>query len=156
MLALVLALVLAIPLVASVRAVQERTSDAGNVGALPAAELGKLSTYLRTNRADAKYEVAVDSATKASSLIVRDGLPVVVLTTYQGQTLTNVAKLRQLIARGEVRYALLNSLCTKHTPRTDAACSEPALWVRAHGQDVSRQAGLAHRGVLWRLPEAIG
>jgi hypothetical protein len=152
----VLALVLAIPLAASVKAVQDRASYAGNVGALPTAELEKLSTYLRANRGKAKYEVAVDSATKASSLIVRDGLPVVVLTTYQGQTLTSVAQLQQLIAHGEVRYALLNSACGKRTPRTDAACSEPALWVRAHGRDVSMQAGLARRGVLWRLPEAIG
>ncbi len=151
-----LALVLAIPLAASVKAVKDHVSDAGNVGALPAAELGKLSTYLRANRVGAKYEVAVDSATKASSLIVRDALPVVVLTSYQGQTLTSVAKLRPLIARGEVRYALLNSSCGKRTPRTDAACSEPALWVRAHGRDVSRQAGLTRPGVLWRLPEAIG
>jgi 4-amino-4-deoxy-L-arabinose transferase-like glycosyltransferase len=152
----VLALVLAIPLVASVKAVKDHVSDAGNVGALPAAELGKLSAYLRVNRRGATYEVAVDSATKASSLIVRDALPVIVLTSYQGQTLTSVAKLRPLIARGEVRYALLNSSCGKRTPRTDAACSEPALWVRAHGHDVSRQAGLTRPGVLWRLPEAIG
>jgi len=151
-----LALVLALPLLASVRAVADRVSDAGNVGALPAQELGKLSAYLRANRGNAKYEVAVDSATKASALIVRDGLPVVVLTTYQGQVLTSVARLQQLIARGEVRYALLNSSCTRHTPRSDAACSQPALWVRAHGQDVSRQAGLKRLGVLWRLPEAIG
>ena len=153
--ALTLVAVLAIPTVASVRAVRIHVSDAGNVGSLPADELQALSTYLRASRTGARYEVAIDSATRGSALIVKDGLPVVVLTTYQGRTLTTVAKLKQLIARDEVRYALLNSLCGKHTPRTDAACSEPALWVRTHGHDVSRAAGLTHPGVLWRLPETI-
>lgn len=154
--ALTLVAVLAIPATASVRAVRIHVSDAGNVGAMPAGEVRALSAYLRANRAGARYEVAIDSATRGSALIVKDGLPVVVLTTYQGQTLTTVARLEQLIARGEVRYALLNSLCGKRTPRTDAACSEPALWVRTYARDVSIAAGLTRHGVLWRLPETVG
>jgi len=126
------------------------------VGSMPADELRALSAYLRAHSSGTRYELAIDSATRGSALIVRDGRPVVVLTTYQGRTLTTVAQLRLLIARGEVRYALLNSLCGKRTPRTDAACSEPALWVRAHGRDVSRRAGLTRPGVLWRLPETVG
>jgi 4-amino-4-deoxy-L-arabinose transferase-like glycosyltransferase len=151
-----LALVLAVPLAASVRGIEERLSYAGDVGALPAGVLDKLSSYLRANRGSARYEVAVDSATKGSALIARDGLPVLVLTTYQGRTLTSVAQLKHAIARGEVRYALLSSSCGARTPRGDAACSEPALWVRAHARDVSHVAGLIRPGVLWRLPEAIG
>jgi 4-amino-4-deoxy-L-arabinose transferase-like glycosyltransferase len=154
--ALTLVAVLAIPTVASVRAVRIHLSDAGIVGSMPAGEVQALSTYLLANRAGARYEVAIDSATRGSALIVKDGLPVLVLTTYQGRTLTTVAQLKQLIARGEVRYALLSSLCGTHTPRTDAACSEPALWVRAHGRDVSLRAGLTRHGVLWRLPETVG
>jgi 4-amino-4-deoxy-L-arabinose transferase-like glycosyltransferase len=154
--ALTLVAVLAIPTTASVRAVRIHVSDAGNVGAMPANEVRALSAYLRANRSGARYEVAIDSATRGSALIVKDGLPVVVLTTYQGQTLTTVAQLKRLIARGEVRYALLNSLCGRRTPRTDAACSEPARWVRAHGRDVSIAAGLTRHGVLWRLPETVG
>ncbi len=155
-LALTLVAVLAIPATASVRAVRIHLSDAGIVGSMPASEVRALSSYLRANHAGARYEVAIDSATRGSALIVKDGLPVLVLTTYQGRTLTTVAQLKRLIARREVRYALLNSLCGKHTPRTDAACSEPALWVRAHGRDVSTQAGLTRHGVLWRLPETVG
>jgi 4-amino-4-deoxy-L-arabinose transferase-like glycosyltransferase len=155
-LTLTLVAVLAIPTVASVRAVRIHVSDAGIVGSMPADELRALSAYLRAHSPSTRYEVAIDSATRGSALIVKDGRPVVVLTTYQGRTLTTVAQLKQLIARGEVRYALLNSLCGKHTPRTDAACSEPALWVRAHGRDVSREAGLTRNGVLWRLPETVG
>ena len=153
---LTLVAVLAIPTVASVRVVRLHLSDAGIVGSMPPQEVGALSAYLRAHSAGTRYEVAIDSATRGSALIVRDGLPVVVLTTYQGRTLTSVAQLRRLIARGEVRYALLNSLCGKRTPRSDAACSEPALWVRAHGRDVSRAAGLTHPGILWRLPETVG
>jgi 4-amino-4-deoxy-L-arabinose transferase-like glycosyltransferase len=154
--ALTLVAVLAIPTVASVRAVRLHLSDAGIVGSMPAGEVQALSSYLRANSGGTRYEVAIDSATRGSALIVKDGRPVVILTTYQGRTLTTVAQLKRLIARGEVRYALLNSLCGKSTPRTDAACSEPALWVRAHGRDVSRRAGLARPGVLWRLPETVG
>jgi 4-amino-4-deoxy-L-arabinose transferase-like glycosyltransferase len=152
-LAILLALVLAIPLRASLRAVRLRVSDAGAVGALPANVLAPLSAYLRSHRAGARYEVAVDSATQAGSLIVRDGLPVVVLTTYEARTLTTVAQLKRLIARGEVRYAFLSGLCGKRTRRTNSACSAPALWVRAHATDVSRAAGLPRAAVLWRLPE---
>jgi len=154
-LALTLVAVLAIPLRASIEAIQASTSDAGNVGALPAAELASLSSYLRAHQGAARYEVAADSATKIGALVVRDARPVVVLTTYGAQTLTSVAALRRLIARGEVRYAFLSTGCGPHTPRTDAGCSTPALWVRAHGVDVSRQAGLTRGGVLWRLPGAV-
>ncbi len=125
------------------------------MGSLPAEELRLLSSYLRAHQGGARYEVAVDSATKAGALIVRDGRPVVVLTTYEARPLTTVAQLRRLIARGDVRYALLTGLCGVHTARTNAACSPAALWVRAHAKDVSREAGLARGQVLWLLPGAI-
>jgi 4-amino-4-deoxy-L-arabinose transferase-like glycosyltransferase len=155
--AVVLALVavLAIPAQASIRAVRLSVSDAGNVGSLPPEELRLLSSYLRAHRGTARYEAAVDSATKAGALIVRDGLPVVVLTTYEARPLTTVAQLQRLIARGEVRYALLTGLCGAHTARTNAACSPAALWVRTHARDVSREARLKHPQVLWLLPGAV-
>jgi 4-amino-4-deoxy-L-arabinose transferase-like glycosyltransferase len=149
-----LALVLAIPLKASIRAVKLSVSDAGAVGSLPGGELRLLSTYLRAHQGSARYEAAVDSATKVGALIVRDGRPVVVLTTYEARPLTTIPQLQRLIARGEVRYALLTGLCGAHTARTNAACSTAALWVRAHARDVSRKAGLTHDGVLWLLPGA--
>ncbi len=153
--ALTLVAVLAIPTSASFRAVRIHVSDAGNIGALPTDELLPLSAYLRAHRDGARYEVAVDSATQAGALIVRDALPVVVLTTYEARTLTSVGQLERLIARGEVRYAFLSGLCGKRTPRTNAACSATALWVQAHATDVSKAAGLSHAKVLWRLPGAI-
>jgi 4-amino-4-deoxy-L-arabinose transferase-like glycosyltransferase len=153
--ALALAAVLAIPTQASIRAVRLSVSDAGNVGSLPAEELQLLSSYLRAHQGSAHYEVAADSATKAGALIVRDGQPVVVLTTYEARPLTTVAQLQKLIVQGEVRYALLTGLCGVHTARTNAACSPAALWVRTHAKDVSREAGLTRGQVLWLLPGAI-
>ncbi len=149
-----LAAVLAIPLRASVRAVRLDVSDANDIGAMPVEELRQLSVYLRAHQGTARYEVAADSATRVAALIVRDQLPVLVLTSYEGRTFTTVAQLQRAIARGEVRYALLTGLCGPHTPRTDAACSPPALWVRAHARDVSRQAGLTRPQALWLLPGA--
>jgi hypothetical protein len=155
--ALLLALVavLAVPVMASVNAIREKVSDAGHVGAINAGDLVRLSAFLRAHQGRARYEVASDSATKVGSLIVRDGRPVLILTTYNARTLTSVDSLRRLAAQGQVAYALVGGACGPHTPHTDASCSAPAIWVRAHALDVSRQAGLSRRGVLWQLPGAI-
>ena len=69
---------------------------------------------------------------------------------------TNVAELQRRIAAGEVRYAFLNTFCGAHASlsSTNAACSAPVRWIRAHGTDVSRAAGLPRAGILWLLPEA--
>lgn len=154
-LALTLLALLTIPFSSSVRGIREHISDAGNVGAMRPETQRRLSAYLRAHQGAASYEMAAASATKVASLIVQDARPVLVLTTYNARTLTGVAKLRHLIAVGAVRYAFLDSLCGPRTPRTDAGCSAPARWVRSHGIDVSRQAGLSAK-TLWRLPRSIG
>ena len=145
---------LAIPLVASVEAVADHTSDAGNVGALAPTEQRALSAYLLTHQAHAHYELAAGASTSVASLIVQDQRPVLMLTTYNGLPFTSVPRLRALIAQGAVRYAFLNSVCPRGAPKTNAGCAPAALWIRAHGTDVSRQAGL-HQGVLWRLPGVV-
>ena len=99
------------------------------------------------------FELAAQSATGIGSLIVQDARPVLVLTTYNGRVFTRVAQLERLIAAGAVKYAFLNTTCPRRRSAVNAACSEPALWVRAHGKDVSRDAGLS-AGVLWLLPGA--
>ena len=154
LLAVPLTALLAIPLVASVEAVSDRTSDAGNVGALGAAEQKAMSAYLRAHQARARYELAAGAATSIASLIVQDQRPVVMLTTYNGLPLTSVAQLRTLVSRGEVRYAFVDSGCRPGAAATAAGCAPAARWVRAHGRDVSLQAGLPVPGVLWRLPSA--
>jgi 4-amino-4-deoxy-L-arabinose transferase-like glycosyltransferase len=151
-LALALIAILAVPLSADVTAIDNGVTDAGYVGALPTEEQRLVSAYLRGHQDGAKYEMAALSATQIGSLIVQDARPVIVLTTYGARVFTPVAKLKRLIAQGQVRYAFLNTSCGKHGSALNAACSAPARWVRAHGTDVSRRAGLSEGKVLWRLP----
>jgi 4-amino-4-deoxy-L-arabinose transferase-like glycosyltransferase len=153
-LALALLAIAAIPLEIDNTAIENRVSDAGYIGALPGEEQRELSAYLIDHQDGARYELAAESATGIGSLIVHDARPVMILTTYEARVFTSVAKLRRLIAEGKVRYAFLSTYCGKHTSTTNAACSAPAVWIRAHGIDVSRQAGLSHHKTLYLLPGA--
>jgi hypothetical protein len=150
--ALTLVTVGALPLSADITSIDNGVTDAGYVGALPSEEQRLVSSYLRSHQGDARYELAAESATQIGSLIVQDARPVLILTTYDGRVFTTVPELQRAIAKGEVKYAFLNSFCGKHISTINAACSEPAMWIRAHGTDVSRKAGLSRGGVLWLLP----
>jgi 4-amino-4-deoxy-L-arabinose transferase-like glycosyltransferase len=154
-LALTLTAALAVPLGADVQAIDAGVTDAGYVGALPSETQRLLSSYLRAHQNGAKYEVAAQSATQIGSLIVQDARPILVLTTYGSRVFTTVPELERAIARGEVRYAYLNSACSRRSSSTNPACSAPARWIRAHGTDVSRRAGLRQAKVLWLLPGAV-
>jgi 4-amino-4-deoxy-L-arabinose transferase-like glycosyltransferase len=156
--ALTLVAVLALPLRLDVVAIRDRVDDAGHVGALPHEQVVRISAYTRAHRHGARYELAAASATSIGALIVKDLQPVLILTTYDGRVLTDVARLRRAIAAGEVMYAFLNETCDPSAPsaQTNAACSEPVLWIRAHGRDVSRAAGLSRGGLLYLLPGASG
>jgi hypothetical protein len=149
---LALVAMLALPATVSVGIVRDHASDAGLAGYMPPDELAQLSSFLRAHRGGARYEVAVASATQAGSLIVADGQPVLILTTYDGRVLTSRARLQQLAAAGAVRYALLGGPCRPGDRLTLAACSAPVRWIRGHATDVSRRAGLGRRASLWRLP----
>jgi 4-amino-4-deoxy-L-arabinose transferase-like glycosyltransferase len=154
-LAATLCAVLAISVGTDITAIDNHVTDAGYVGALPVQEQRLLSDYLRAHQGSARYEVAAQSATQIGSLIVQDARPIVILTSYGARVFTTVEELKRLIAAGEVRYAFLNSPCPHPTSPTAAknpACSAPAQWIRAHGDDVSRSAGLNRGKVLWRLP----
>jgi 4-amino-4-deoxy-L-arabinose transferase-like glycosyltransferase len=153
--ALALVSVLAIPVKVDLDAINEHVSDAGYVGALPSEEQRLVSSYLRAHQDGARYEVAAESSTEIGSLIVQDARPILILTTYDARVFTSVAKLRRLIAAGEVRYAFLNTFCTPQAPSRNPACSAPVKWVRAHGTDVSRLAGLSRGGLLWQLPRGV-
>jgi 4-amino-4-deoxy-L-arabinose transferase-like glycosyltransferase len=152
-LAFALATVAALPVAVDFNAIETDVGDAGYVGALPGEEQRLLSAYLRAHQGGARYELAAESATSIGSLIVKDARPVLVLTTYDARVFTSVARLQRLIAQGQVRYAFLNSFCA-HASSINAACSAPAMWVRAHGTDVSAKAGLSHGGLLYLLPGA--
>ena len=146
--------VLAIPLQADFTAIADRVSDAGLVGQLPGDQQHPLSAYLLAHQNGARYEVAAESSTAIGSLIVQDGRPVLVLTTYDARVFTSISRLERLIAEGQVRYAFLNTFCTDQAPSVNPACAAPVKWVRAHGTDVSIKAGLSQGGLLYLLPGA--
>jgi 4-amino-4-deoxy-L-arabinose transferase-like glycosyltransferase len=150
-----LAALLAIPLWASLHAVNQNVSDSNRLGVVRPQELDPLSAYLRAHQGSAHYEVAYDSGSKIGSLVVHDARPILVLTSIEAHVLTPVSRLAALAASGAVRYALLSTPCGPHTPRTEASCSAPAQWVLRHGTDVSRQAGLPRAKLLWRLPGPV-
>jgi 4-amino-4-deoxy-L-arabinose transferase-like glycosyltransferase len=152
-LALVLVAVLAVPVGADLNAIRDHVTDAGYVGALPREEQRLVSAYLRAHQGHARYEVAAQSATGIGSLIVQDARPIVVLTSYGSRVFTSVPKLKHLIAEGKVRYAFLNTTCRRRAASQNPACTAPVKWIRAHGTDVSAEAGL-DRKVLWLVPGA--
>jgi 4-amino-4-deoxy-L-arabinose transferase-like glycosyltransferase len=136
-----LAAVLAWPLSTSARVARTGTFDSQTLGALPAAQVESLHAYLATHQHGTRYELAASSAVLAGPLIVRDGQPVVVLTSWSGQPFVSVSSLKAKVARGELRYALLNP-----------AQGAPAVrWAFAHGTDVSAAAGLSAGPRLLRL-----
>jgi 4-amino-4-deoxy-L-arabinose transferase-like glycosyltransferase len=136
-----LAAVLAWPLSTSARVVRTGTFDSQTLGALPAAQVESLHAYLATHQHGTRYELAASSAVLAGPLIVRDGQPVVVLTSWSGQPFVSLSSLKSKVARGEVRYALLNPVP-----------GAPAVrWALAHGTDVTAAAGLSAGPRLLRL-----
>jgi hypothetical protein len=150
--AFTLVAVLTIPLGNDVRAIDDHVTDAGTVGAIPGEELRPLSAYLLAHQGSARYEVAAESATQIGALIAADARPVLILTSYDGRVFTSVAKLKRLIAQGQVRYAFLNSYCSQDPSPQNAGCSAPVQWIRAHGTDVTARAGIRRAMVLWLLP----
>ena len=143
---------LVIPLKADRTAIVDRVSDAGLVGQLPGAQQHPLSAYLLAHQDGAFYELAAESATAVGSLIVQDGRPVLMLTTYDARVFTSVSELKRLISEGKVRYAFLNTFCAGPAQSVNPACSAPARWIRAHGTDISIKAGLPQGGLLYLLP----
>ncbi|HMD52335.1 MAG TPA: glycosyltransferase family 39 protein [Solirubrobacteraceae bacterium] len=151
-LAMTLLATLAIPLRTDVTAIKTHVSDAGFVGALAIPLQNHLSAYVRAHQDGAYYELAAESATQIGSLIVKDARPILVLTTYGSHVLTTVPELERLIAEGKVRYAYLPGTCTTLGASTNPGCTAPVLWIRKHGHDVSRKAGLTQPKSLWLLP----
>ncbi len=146
--------VLAVGVKADIRAIRDKVSAAGFVGQLPGEVQHNLSSYLHAHNHGARYELAAESATQIGSLIVQDAQPIAVLTTYNGRVFTSIAKLKRMIAAGQVRYAYLSTFCGRKASSVNAACSAPVVWIREHGTDVSLQAGLPGHRTLYLLPGA--
>ena len=144
-----------IPLRASLDGGRRETSRTATSARCRAAELRRLSAYLRAHQGGAHYETAYDAATQMGALVVRDGRPVLLADQLQRAAAHPRRSSQRLIAAGGVRYAFLTALSGSPPPRTDADCSAPAAWVRAHGDDVSAARRPSVRDALWLLPGAV-
>jgi len=114
---------------------------------------GALSRFLERHQGGARYEVAVSAPTLASTLIVRDARPILLLTSVYARPLVTLAQLRADAARGEVRYVFTRGICPGAKYTTLPACSVADAWVRAHATDVTAKLGVAQkRGLLYELP----
>ncbi|MEO8687584.1 MAG: glycosyltransferase family 39 protein [Solirubrobacteraceae bacterium] len=149
--ALTLVAALAVPVGTSARLVRTGAGDSGVAGRTPAATLEALSAYLRANQGRARYELASSSVAKAAPLIVRDARPVLMLTSLRGRPLLKPAQLAAKVQTGQVRFALIGRARCSPTGPGAPGCAPVVQWARAHGADVSRDAGLPTPGALYRL-----
>jgi 4-amino-4-deoxy-L-arabinose transferase-like glycosyltransferase len=133
---------LGVPLASSVSVARAHRSDAGL--ALTAAPA--LSAFLIDHQGGARYEVASSTVFRSSALIVRDGRPVLMLTSYHGQPLLSAGRLAQLVAAGDVHYILMGP-----GDCVPSGCTPVVRWAHAHGRDVSRATGVGPRGTLFEL-----
>ena len=133
---------LAVPAATAVSVAGSSRSDAGLANPLPPAVVSRLSHYLLGHQGSARYEVASTTVFKAGPLIVRDGRPVVFLTSYLGRPLLTSAQLSRMVASGRVKYLL-----------SGGGRAPVERWARMHSVDVSRAAGVPH-GTLARFTQA--
>jgi hypothetical protein len=92
-----LAALFAWPLLTSLDIARSGRYDSQTLGALPATWVRRLSPFVRTGR------LAVSSAVLAGPLIVHDGRPVTILTSWKGRPFTTARQLQDKVTRGEVR-----------------------------------------------------
>jgi hypothetical protein len=145
--ALVAALVT--PLSRTTGIVGSNQQDSGHPGFMPPERVTALSSYLRTHQGAAHWETASTTVAKASSLIIRDGRPVLMLTSWNNQPLVTPARLADLVRTGQVRYVLVgHDSCFR---RSGPPCTPVIQWVRDHGVDVSKQAHAGQSGLLLKL-----
>jgi 4-amino-4-deoxy-L-arabinose transferase-like glycosyltransferase len=137
--------VLAVPASAAVTVARQHRSDAGVPLRTSPTRLAALSSFLIAHQSGARYEVASPSVVRAAPLIIRDARPVLMLTSLHGRPLLDAARLEQLVATGQVRYALLGrASCSSR------GCAPAVRWARAHSRDVSAAAG-QRPGTVYRL-----
>lgn len=150
-LALGIACVLVAPAAASWQVVHTRAFDAERSGAIPAGWIKALGSYLARHRDGTRYSFASIAPAKAAPLVAADPQPVLMLTSYRSRPLLGVRELAHIVRAGEVRYFLVGRRCTSALTRRTAACPATARWAIAHSTDVTRAAGLGHRGLLYAI-----
>jgi 4-amino-4-deoxy-L-arabinose transferase-like glycosyltransferase len=142
--------VLSVPFASALTVVRSHTSDAGLAHPLPAGEVTALSHFLVPRQGRARYEVASSTVYRASQLVVRDGRPVLVLTSVGARPLLTPRELAHLVAGGDVHYVLGRGACSRQAAHP---CAPVLRWLRANSRDVSRATGVGPPGTLYRLSQ---
>jgi 4-amino-4-deoxy-L-arabinose transferase-like glycosyltransferase len=142
---------LALPLQVDASLIGNHEFDSGVTGAMGAGEVRAISSYINARSAGTRYEFAAADPTEVASLILYDRRAILSLTSYNSHELLPIARLGALVASGQLRFAVLDGGCDPRKASVSPACSAGADWVRTHGTDVSRRAGLAHSHVLYLL-----
>jgi hypothetical protein len=143
---------LALPLQVDASEIHNAEFDSGRTGAMGSGTVDAISRYIRAHGgAHTRYEFAAADPTEVGALILHDHRAILSLTSYDSHELLAIPRLRALVADGQLRFALLDGGCDPRDRSTSPACSPGAAWVRTHGIDVSRRAGLPHSHVLYLL-----
>jgi 4-amino-4-deoxy-L-arabinose transferase-like glycosyltransferase len=142
---------LVVPAAASWNVVHARAFDAERSGAMPPGWPPVINRYLRANRGHTRYSVASIAPAKAAPLIANDPQPVLMLTSYRSRPLLSVKQLASDVRAGQVHNFVIGHRCTSTLTRHTAACPPTARWVIAHSTDVTKQAGIGSRGLLYRI-----
>jgi hypothetical protein len=142
--------------IGSMGVIGSQAVDAGAAGKIAPSELGSLSRYLAQHRGSARYEFAAIEAYQAGPLIAADGQPVLILASSPYHPLVSTRGLSRAVRAGEVRYVLVSAHGSGSGGPATFVGGSPrrapmVAWVRRHGTDVSRSAGLAHAGALYRV-----
>ena len=136
---------LAVPAAQSLAILHSGASDSEPYGAMAPREVAALSRFLLAHDRGARYEVASATAVKVTALVAHDGRPVLILEAQAGRPIVSRARLVSAVRHGHVRYLLMRSRCANR-------CGPAVNWALRHGHDVTREAGLPGRGVLYALP----
>ncbi|MFN8133222.1 MAG: glycosyltransferase family 39 protein [Solirubrobacteraceae bacterium] len=140
-----LAAVLCVPVATAGQIARGHAEDSGRFGQMAPARVARFSGFLRAHQGAARYEFASITPAYAGPLIVRDGRPVLMLTTLYSRPHVTSAQLAAAVRSGQVRYALLGPRRGAFGPRSRV----PAVrWAWAHAHDISRRAGFPHAGQL--------
>ncbi|HET8672416.1 MAG TPA: glycosyltransferase family 39 protein [Thermoleophilaceae bacterium] len=148
--ALALASLLAAPAAYSARLVHAHASDAGGGKPTGPAVLAAFLRFLPAHRGGTRFEYGAVNPHKASGLIVHDGQPALILTTYHGHQVVSPKRVKKLVLAGEVRYFVMDNRCLR--PRH--GCPPAVRWVVEHGRSVNREAGVPRPGVLYEVTRA--
>jgi 4-amino-4-deoxy-L-arabinose transferase-like glycosyltransferase len=108
-----------------------------------------LISYLQKNQGTATWLVAVSSAQSASSIILQTGEPVIAMGGFTGSDpAMTVAKLKQYIAEGKLKYVLITS-----DNRGGTTTSTITTWLKSNATVVSSTVygGSSTSGTLYKL-----